>query len=207
MFSNKPINPKDIAKQATREVRNSERDLDKEIRNLERAETQALKEAEKQTRLSNQAAARAAAREVVRIRSQKEKLIATKTQIRTTTLRATTNLKTTAAITNAIASTTKAMKAINQVTSPQALQQQMMEFEKQSAQLDFADDLLEDLMEDEDSDVEAESDALYSQVLEELNLDLSSKMKPAPRKELQPVSTNDLEDKNLEEMFKRLVSS
>ena len=79
------------------------------------------------------------AKELIRVRGQIGKLQSTKTTLQCVSNRATT-AGATAAMTGAIGGATRAMAAANAQMNPAQMQQIMMQYEKQSQQMEIADE-------------------------------------------------------------------
>merc|ERR1711881_802682 len=87
-------------------------------------------------------------------------------------------LKSQSAMANAMKGVTKAMGSMNKQMKLPEIQKIMMEFEKQSEIMDMKGEMTEDAIDDVmgDEEDEDESDAIVSQVLDELGLQLNDKL-------------------------------
>uniref|UniRef100_A0A8C4ND55 Charged multivesicular body protein 2Bb n=1 Tax=Eptatretus burgeri TaxID=7764 RepID=A0A8C4ND55_EPTBU len=82
----------------------------------------------------------------------------------------------------AIATTTKTMGKVNVQMDPRKTKQMMQAFERENTKLEMSEELVNDCMEEAfaDSDEEGEADAIVSQVLDEIGIEVSDKMAKAP---------------------------
>jgi charged multivesicular body protein 2A len=122
------------------------------------------------------------AKDLVRTRNHIKKMIKMKTQIQAVALKIQ-MLKSTNTMAQAMRGVTKAMQRMNTAMNIPALQKIMMEFEKQSEMMDMKQEVMDDTIDDAlaDSDEEAETDAVVSQVLDELGLSLNGEMSAVPQ--------------------------
>ena len=91
-------------------------------------------------------------------------------------------LKSNNAMANAMKGVTKAMQTMNRQLKLPQIQKIMMEFEKQSEIMDMKEEMMNDAIDDAmgDEDDEDESDAIVSQVLDELGLQLTDELSGLP---------------------------
>jgi len=106
----------------------------------------------------------------------------------------------------------RAMGEMNKQISPEDLARTLQNFEKESAKMDMSEEMINDTLEsvfDESGD-EEEQDAIVSQVLDEIGIEISGKLANAPStsKSLPQASkaTAD-EDKEIEEMLAKLKAT
>merc|ERR550525_647284 len=121
------------------------------------------------------------AKDLVRTRRYVKKFMLMRANIQAVSLKIQT-LKSQAAMANAMKGVTKAMGNMNKQMKLPEIQKIMMEFEKQSEIMDMKGEMMEDAIDDvmgEEED-EEESDAIVSQVLDELGLQLNDKLGDVP---------------------------
>ena len=77
---------------------------------------------------------------------------------------------------------TKAMGAMNKQVDPQKLGKTLQEFERESAKMDMAEEMMGDTLDDllGGSDDEEEQDAIVSQVLDEIGIEITGKLSALP---------------------------
>merc|ERR1712018_464706 len=121
------------------------------------------------------------AKDLVRTRRYVKKFMLMRANIQAVSLKIQT-LKSQAAMANAMKGVTKAMQTMNKQMKLPEIQKIMMEFEKQSEIMDMKGEMMEDAIDDAmgDEDDEEESDAIVTQVLDELGLQLTDQMTAVP---------------------------
>jgi division protein CdvB (Snf7/Vps24/ESCRT-III family) len=172
-----PPNPKDLLKANKRQVQKSQHEIQREILQLDRQEKEALTEIKKLASKGQDAAVRILAKQVVTIRSQRERMQKSHAQLnglKTAGSAMSANL----AVTSAMAGTARVMSAVNSTMSVESLTSAMQEMEKSMQISEMQDELLDELLDDSDEEVEA--DDVMSQVFEELGLDLKTSLAAAP---------------------------
>ena len=91
-------------------------------------------------------------------------------------------LKSQNAMAQAMKGVTKAMQTMNKQMKLPEIQKIMMEFEKQTEIMDMKEEMMSDVIDDAmgDEDDEEESDAIVTQVLDELGLQLTDNLAAVP---------------------------
>jgi charged multivesicular body protein 2A len=91
-------------------------------------------------------------------------------------------LKSQNAMAQAMKGVTKAMMTMNKQMKLPEIQKIMMEFEKQTEIMDMKEEMMSDVIDDAmgDEDDEEESDAIVTQVLDELGLQLTDNLAAVP---------------------------
>jgi len=171
--------PKAIMKQNKKIMGKSRRDIDREIRALDRQEAKLQVEIKALANKGQMNAAKLMAKELVRVRKQREQLMATKVKLGQVSAR-TEAVGATMAVQNAMTGATKAIKTANQITSPTKLQNTMAEYEKQSQIMALQDEMLDEVLDDPSQESEAEE--LVNKVYDEIGLELNSKLVNTPQK-------------------------
>lgn len=117
-------------------------------------------------------------------------------------------------LTEAMGATAKTMGQMNKVMNPQAVAQTMRDFEMANTKMNMTEEMMNDTLDDimkEDGD-EEEEDAIVSQVLDEIGIEMSGKMAAAPSAHkgslaAQPISSkNNDADAEIERMLAQLKS-
>lgn len=185
LFKKKPT-AREQAKAAQKEtkqtVRSNQRQMDRDIRDLDRQEKLLLQQIKQRAKTpgvnpATDSALKAQARQLVQLRKQKEKLYETKAQLSSVGMQATAMASQVSAIT-AVGSVTAALSTANTAMDAKKMSQTMMEFSKQNETAKVKEELLNDALADafDESDVEEEADNVTNQVLAELGVELDSKM-------------------------------
>jgi charged multivesicular body protein 2A len=147
---------------------------------LERQEkTIALEIKKLAAKAHNESAIRTLAKQIVRIRTQKESMMKSKATLTSVGLQ-TTAMKTNLTMQRAVGGTVAVMNNVNRLSDPAQTAQVMRDFQQQSEMMDMKDEMLDDLLNSESD--EEETEAVVSQVFDEIGLDLDEKLVSAPTK-------------------------
>ncbi|GFY43873.1 charged multivesicular body protein 2a [Trichonephila inaurata madagascariensis] len=121
------------------------------------------------------------AKDLVRTRRYCKKFILMRANIQAVSLKIQT-LRSQNAMAQAMKGVTRAMQNMNKQLNLPQIQKIMQEFEKQSEIMDMKEEMINDTIDDAmgDDEDEEESDAIVAQVLDELGLDVSDKLKELP---------------------------
>merc|ERR1712072_149465 len=121
------------------------------------------------------------AKDLVRTRKQCKKFMLMRANIQAVSLKIQT-LKSQNAMAQAMKGVTKAMQKMNKQMNLPGIQKIMMEFEKQTEIMDMKEEMMSDVIDDAmgDEDDEEESDAIVTQVLDELGLQLTGNLAAVP---------------------------
>merc|ERR1711970_20298 len=121
------------------------------------------------------------AKDLVRTRRYVKKFMLMRANIQAVSLKIQT-LKSQNAMAQAMKGVTKAMGNMNKQMKLPEIQKIMMEFEKQTEIMDMKEEMMSDVIDDAlgDEDDEEESDAIVTQVLDELGLQLSDQLTGVP---------------------------
>ena len=119
--------------------------------------------------------------DLVRTRRYVKKFMLMRANIQAVSLKIQT-LKSQNAMAQAMKGVTKAMQTMNKQMKLPEIQKIMMEFEKQTEIMDMKEEMMSDVIDDAmgDEDDEEESDAIVTQVLDELGLQLTDNLAAVP---------------------------
>jgi len=176
LFGEKPPpkqSPKEALASTKKNLKKPARDIERELRVLDRQEVKLQNDIKKLAGEGQTNSAKIMAKELIRVRQQRENLLKTKltlAQVKSKTETASANL----AVTNAMSGATKAMKTMNSINSAEKMNSTFSEFEKQKMIMDMQEDLLDELL--EDSSVSEEVDEVIDEVLDDINLELNSQL-------------------------------
>jgi len=126
------------------------------------------------------------AKQIVKIRAQKEKLYKAKGTLTSTSVMAT-SMQAHSTVATGLSGATKAMMVSNQAVPMKAMQNTMMQFEKQNEIANMKEEMIDSAFEDPDE--EEEADETMNQVLDSIGLDLSEQMSKAKVGTSGPVKT------------------
>ena len=172
----------DLAKDAKKQVRTEQRELNREIQRLKRKEEECkakIKAAAKQP--GGVANAKPLARALVQIRKQIDELTTASAKVGSvgTTVQA---MATSSTIAGTIANTSKVMGSMNKAMDHAKVGETMAQFSQQSDQMAIKEQMVDDAMEalDGDADWELEDETL-AMVMDELGLEVAGTMSAVPK--------------------------
>lgn len=158
------------------------RDLDRERAKMEQQEKKVINDIKKLAKDNQMDAVKIMAKDLVRTRRQVRKFMLMKANIQAVSLKIQT-LKSQNTMAQAMKGVSKAMANMNRQMNLPQIQQILHEFEKQSEIMDMKEEMINDVIDDamEDEGDEEESDAVVSQVLDELGLQLTDQLSGLPQ--------------------------
>eukprot|EP00039_Didymoeca_costata_P023617 m.7696 g.7696 ORF g.7696 m.7696 type:complete len:211 (-) comp3757_c0_seq1:182-814(-) len=200
-FAPKPTQ-KEIVRQQKKDLRGSGRQLDREYRDLERQEQKLEAEIKACAKKNDKKSATILAKQLIRMRQQKERLLVSKAQLKGVELSATT-MGAQVAVAGAMKTASSAMGQMNQQLDLPKLQQTMGQFERESTKMEMSQEMMDDTLDAMfDEDDEEETDLVVSSVLDELGLETGEKLSgvnaPTARPEVPEQTTAD------DDLMKRL---
>lgn len=181
LFGKKP-NVKDQMRANDRQLKKAGRDVERDRRELEREEKKLEAEIKKMAKSpGNQEAVKVLAKQLVAIRKQKTRTYAASSRITGISCQQKAmgaNVK----LAESMGAATKTMANMNALLKPQEVAQNMRNFEKAAAQLNMSEEVVNDTLDDilNESGDEEEGDAIVNQVLEEIGIEMGSKVRGAP---------------------------
>uniref|UniRef100_A0A8D2PEH5 Charged multivesicular body protein 2A n=13 Tax=Passeriformes TaxID=9126 RepID=A0A8D2PEH5_ZOSLA len=169
--------PEELLRQNQRALARAVRELDRERQKLEAQEKKIIVDIKKMAKQGQMDAVRVMAKDLVRTRRYVRKFIAMRANVQGVALRVQT-LKSNSAMASAMRGVTRAMATMNRQLKLPQIQRILLEFQKQSELMDMKEELMNDAIDDAlgDEDDEDESDAVVSQVLDELGLNLTDEL-------------------------------
>jgi hypothetical protein len=184
-FKPKPT-PREAAKAAQKEtkstIRSNQRQIDRDIRDLERQEKQLLQEIKTRAKSAGvnpqtDKGLKSQARQLVQLRKQKEKLYETKATLNSVGMQATA-MATQVSAAAAVGSVTTALSSANAVMDAKQLGITMNEFMKATETAKLKEEMMNDALAEafDESDVEEEAEDVTNQVLAELGVEMDQKM-------------------------------
>ncbi|ESO84176.1 hypothetical protein LOTGIDRAFT_203267 [Lottia gigantea] len=179
-FKKKPTIEQQI-RENDRTTKRTQRGVERDRANLEKEEKKIEMEIKKAAKQGNKQAATILAKQLVALRKQKTKTYAVNSKIGAIGNQQKlmhSNMK----MANAMGTTTKTMVEMNKVMDPQKTMKMMQDFEKESTKMGMTEEMIDDTLDDilAESGDEEEQDAIVSQVLDEIGIELSGKMVNAP---------------------------
>jgi len=190
-----------------RELRKVDRDVERDRRGLEREEKKLETEIKKAVKQGNKQAATVLAKQLVQMRKQKTRTFVVQSQVRGANSQSKVmgaNVK----LAESMGQTTKVMGQMNKMVDPQKMAKTMMEFERENAKMEMTEETMNDALDDilTESGDEDEEQSVINQVLDEIGIEITSKVSNAPSAPKNTVKTNATseEDKEIEAMLEKL---
>jgi hypothetical protein len=185
LFQKKPT-PKEKAKAAQKEtkltVRSNQRQMDRDIRDLDRQEKLLLQQIKARAKTAGvdpqkDSGLRAQAKELVQLRKQREKLYETKAHLSSVGMQATAMASQVSMVT-AMGNVSGALSAANSVMDAKKLGQTMAEFARQNETAQMKEEMMNDALAAafDDDELEEEADDVTGQILAELGVEMDQKM-------------------------------
>nr|ACO11124.1 Charged multivesicular body protein 2a [Caligus rogercresseyi] len=200
------MTPDEMLRKNQRALNKAMRELDRERSKMEQQEKKIIADIKKMAKAGQMDAVRIMAKDLVRTRRYVKKFMLMRANILAVSLKIQT-LKSQNSMAEAMKGVTRAMQNMNRQMKLPQIQQIMMEFEKQSEIMDMKEEMMSDCIDDAlgDEEDEDESDAIVSQVLDELGLQLNDQLKDVPagtstlatpgaNKEKKAVAAGDVDD-------------
>ncbi|KAF2368308.1 Snf7 family [Trinorchestia longiramus] len=177
----KKMTPEEMLRKNQRALTKAMRDLDRERSKMEQQEKKIIADIKKMAKLGQMDAVKVMAKDLVRTRRYVKKFIMMRAQIQAVSLKITT-LKSQNSMAQAMKGVTKAMMSMNKQLQLPQIQHIMQEFEKQTEIMNMKEEMMNDVIDDamEGEDDEEESDAIVSQVLDELGLQMTEGLGDLP---------------------------
>lgn len=175
------MTPEEMLRKNQRALNKAMRDLDRERSKMEQQEKKIIMDIKKMAKEGQMDAVKIMAKDLVRTRRYVKKFILMRANIQAVSLKIQT-LRSQNAMAMAMKGVTKAMINMNRQLKLPQIQKIMQEFEKQSEIMDMKEEMMSDAIDDAmgDEDDEEESDAIVSQVLDELGLQLNEQLTDLP---------------------------
>jgi len=195
---------KQLVREQKRAVDKSIRELERERVGLERQEKKIEIEIKKMAKKNQMVAVTTMAKDLVRIRKNQEKFVNMQAQLRAVSLQMT-EMQSTVALQQSLRSATRAMMVMNRQMNLPALQRIMMEFQKQTEQMEMKQEIMQDAIDDalENDEDQEEQDLIVGQVLDELGIKLGEDLANVPSKK-RVEEEEDVKDKELEDRLANL---
>lgn len=177
----KRITPEEMLRKNQRALNKAMRDLDREKARMEQQEKKIIADIKKMAKEGQMESVKIMAKDLVRTRRYVKKFMLMKANIQAVSLKIQT-LRSQNAMAQAMKGVSKAMMSMNRQLNLPQIQKILQEFEKQSEIMDMKEEIMNDAIDDamEDEGDEEESDAVVSQVLDELGLQLTDQLSGLP---------------------------
>ncbi|XP_044748103.1 charged multivesicular body protein 2a [Coccinella septempunctata] len=177
----KKLTPEEMLRKNQRALNKAMRDLDREKQKMEQQEKKIIMDIKKLAKEGQMDAVKIMAKDLVRTRRYVKKFMLMKANIQAVSLKIQT-LRSQNTMAEAMKGVTRAMASMNRQLNLPQIQRILQEFEKQSEIMDMKEEVMNDAIDDamEADGDEEESDAVVSQVLDELGLQLTDQLSNLP---------------------------
>ncbi|XP_055691438.1 charged multivesicular body protein 2a [Lutzomyia longipalpis] len=178
----KKMTPEEMLRKNQRALNKAMRDLDREKMKMEQQEKKVIADIKKLAKEGQMDAVKIMAKDLVRTRRYVKKFMLMKANIQAVSLKIQT-LKSQNTMAQAMKGVTRAMQNMNKQLNLPQIQKILYDFERQSEMMDMKEEMINDAIDDamEDEGDEEESDAVVSQVLDELGLQLNDQLSGLPQ--------------------------
>lgn len=173
--------PEELLRQNQRALNKAMRDLDRERERMEQQEKKLIADIKKMAKANQMDAVKVMAKDLVRTRRYVKKFILMRANIQAISLKVQT-LKSQNAMAQAMKGVTRALMSMNRQMNLPQIQKIMQDFERQSDMMDMKEEMMNDAIDDVigDEDDEEESDAVVTQILDELGVQLNQQLSDLP---------------------------
>lgn len=200
-----PTDPKKLVRQQQRDLNRHNRDLERDRTRMDREEAKLKQEIKAAAKRGDTATANILAKQIVKNRQAKTRSYQASAQIRGIG----SNMNSMLAqqkLATSMAGTSKIMSKFNQQMDPMQMQKMMANFSKENAKMEMTDELLNDAMDSAFDVDEGETDAVVTQVLDEIGIEISGQMVglKAPSKEMPGSSSKTAADNEMQERLNAL---
>ncbi|XP_026316423.1 charged multivesicular body protein 2a isoform X1 [Hyposmocoma kahamanoa] len=176
------MTPDEMLRKNQRALNKAMRDLDRERLKMEQQEKKVIADIKKLAKEGQMDAVKIMAKDLVRTRRYVRKFMLMKANIQAVSLKIQT-LKSQSTMAQAMRGVTRAMATMNRQLNMPQIQKILQEFEKQSEIMDMKEEMMNDSIDEamEGDDDEEESDAVVSQIFDELGLQLNDQLSGLPQ--------------------------
>ncbi|CAG2173963.1 unnamed protein product [Oppiella nova] len=174
--------PEELLRQNQRALNKAIRDLERERSKMEAQEKKLIADIKKMAKDNQMDAVKIMAKDLVRTRRYVKKFILMKANIQAVSLKVQT-LRSQNAMAMAMKGVTRALQSMNKQMNLPQIQRIMADFERQSEIMDMKEEMMNDAIDDVmgDEEDEEESDAIVTQVLDELGVQLNQQLGDLPQ--------------------------
>ncbi|KAI8325087.1 hypothetical protein GQ54DRAFT_255330 [Martensiomyces pterosporus] len=205
----KPPTPDEMVRKWRSGIRAQERGLDRQMRGIQMEEMKVKRSIKQLAKKGDISSCRNLARELVRSRKQKDRIITSKAQLNSIVMelqRQVAVMK----VAGSLQKSTQVMKSVNQLMKVPQLQSTLMEMSKEMMKAGIIEEMTEDALDAiDDADVEEEAEEEVENILAEVTEGVLGKAKPVSStpvlvSEQQQEEEEDEKETDLEDMRARL---
>ena len=168
---------KEHVRENKRELTRSTRDMDREILNLQRQEKLIQADIKKALKRNDERTARTLAKQIVQIRKQQERMMATKGNMTALGHKQST-MGANQAMVGAIGKSANIMGKMNAQMDMKQMSSTMAEFQKQNQMASMSEEMMDDVIDGmfDDDDMESETDQAMNEILDSIGIDLGNQL-------------------------------
>lgn len=168
---------KEHVRENKRELTRSTRDMDREILNLQRQEKLIQADIKKALKRNDERTARTLAKQIVQIRKQQERMMATKGNMTALGHKQST-MGANQAMMGAIGKSANIMGKMNAQMDMKQMSSTMAEFQKQNQMASMSEEMMDDVIDGmfDDDDMESETDQAMNEILDSIGIDLGNQL-------------------------------
>jgi len=198
LFGKKPTVQEQL-KDNDRAMRKVTRGVERDRRELEREEKKLEAEIKKAAKMGNKQAATILAKQLINIRKQKNRTYQATSRVQAANSSAKAmgaNVK----LAEAMGTTAKTMGNMNKMMNPAQISKTMQEFDMANTKMGMTEEMMNDTLDDilAESGDEEEEDAVITQVLDEIGIEISGKLSDAPSAHKGALGAETISKKNKE---------
>ncbi|XP_074268414.1 vacuolar protein sorting-associated protein 2 homolog 3-like [Silene latifolia] len=198
---------KEALRESKREMTNATRGIEKEISSLQVEEKRLVAEIKKTAKTGNEAATKILARQLIRLRKQITNLQGSRAQMRGISTH-TQAIHAQSSVASGLKGATTAMATMNKTMAPAKQMEILKKFQRESAQMDMATEMMSDAIDDalDNDEAEEETDDLTNQVLDEIGVDVASQLSTAPKGKIAGKKTEEASTSGIDDLEERLAA-
>uniref|UniRef100_A0A7S0UNP9 Uncharacterized protein n=1 Tax=Polytomella parva TaxID=51329 RepID=A0A7S0UNP9_9CHLO len=199
-------NIKEQVRDSQRGLRKECRDIDREVLTLQKEEQKLIREIKAAAKAGNTASAKILAKSLIRLREQITKLKGSTAHLTSISTQLTTSVAT-MKVANAMNTAAKTMTNMQKAVNPAGVTATMQQFARENAKMAMTSEMMDDAIDGalDDDEIEGETDELVGQVLDEIGIDLATHLGKVPenKSKVSTAVATEAEDED-NEMFSRL---
>lgn len=203
LFGGKKPDPREQAREWDKKLRGEMRDLDRQIRHIEREEGKVKLTMKQHAKKNEMAELRILAKSLVGSKKAKTRIHTTKTQINSISMEIKQQIRM-LRMSNAIAKSTKVMESMNHMVNLQQVSKTMAALSREMAKAGVIEEMIEEAM-PVDEDLEEEADTEVMKVLEEVCGIMPESIKNNPQPDA--AETETVDDADVERFMAALQAS
>jgi len=175
------------------------RDVERDRRELEREEKKLELEIKKAAKMGNKQALNVLAKQLVNVRKQKTRTYSAQSKVQAVGS-ASKAMGANVKMAETMGATSKVMADMNKMMNPQQVAKNMQEFEAANMKMGMTEEMMNDTLDDllTESGDEEEQDAIVNQVLDEIGIEVSGKVREAPAAGQGKIGAETISKKNKE---------